>query len=95
MTTKFAIIDPVTREYSLEADRDAAIDRIAQNAVDTYINHYNNGAVCSLVDVQDDGTEKWYTQDGIPTPSPEEIKAKMQKLLQPKMPGPNIPVVVL
>ena len=93
MTIKFAIIDPTTREYSFEIDREAAIVTIAQNAVNTYINYYNGGVVCSLVDVQEDGSETWYTQDGVLTPSPDEILRKSLIAIRSKVPMANIPTI--
>ena len=93
MTIKFAIMDPITHEYVYETNRDLAIDRITNNAVDTYINQYCGGVVCSLVEPQDDGTEKWYTQEGLPTPSPNEIRMRVLILMRSRVPVENIPLI--
>lgn len=78
MTIKYAYINPTTREYQYAETREALQDALAQHAAETYVSHYCNGEPYTIIEVQEDGSEKWYTPTGEARMTAAEIKAKMK-----------------
>jgi hypothetical protein len=56
------------------------LDELAKHAAETYVNHYCNGSPYTLVETQEDGSEKWYAPDGTPVLSAADIEAKMKQM---------------
>ena len=81
MTTKFAVLNPQTAQYSFADDRDSAIALIASMAVEFYLQHAHN-QLCSVVVTNDDGSENWFTADGESRLSPQEIEAELMRQIQ-------------
>ncbi len=81
MTTKIAVLNPTNAQYSFAEDRDSAVQMIAKTAIDFYIQHAH-GELCSVVIVNEDGSETWTTASGESRLSPQEIEAEMMQQLQ-------------
>jgi len=81
MTTKFAVLNPQTAQYSFANDKDSAIALIASTAVEFYLQHAH-GELCSVVVTNDDGSESWLTASGESRLSPQEIEAEMVRQIQ-------------
>lgn len=81
MTTKIAVFNPTNAQYSFANDRDSAIALIASTAVEFYLQHAH-GELCSIVTVNDDGSETWVTAAGEQRLSPQEIEADMMRQLR-------------
>lgn len=94
MTIKYAFIDPDTREYGFTESREELQSKLAEFAARVYVNHYCNGAPYTLVEVQEDGSEKWYSPTGEQVMSPSEIEAQMKKMQAFANAG-EIPVTIL
>jgi hypothetical protein len=94
MTIKYAYIHPQTREYLYAETREALQDALAQQAAETYISHYCNGMAYTIVEVQEDGSEKWYSPTGKQVMTAAELEAKM-KQSQSFAEAGEIPVSVL
>lgn len=82
MQTKYAYIHPISREYVYVTTIEELISQLTAHAVTTYIEHYCNGQPYTVVEVQDDGTEKWYTPKGTKVPSPAEMAVEMEALMR-------------
>lgn len=80
MTMRYAIRDYQTQQYRFTEDKATAITFIAQQAFEVYLNHFNHGNICSVVDAHEDGSMTWYTPTGERTPSPEEIMEELRKM---------------
>ena len=79
MTTLIAIKNPATQEYERYADRDVALAKFCEYAIDTYINHYNSGSAWTVVQMLEDGSEQWFAPTGEQILSPEEAKAEASR----------------
>lgn len=86
MTTKYAILNPLDGSYVFETEHTAAVAKVAEIALAFYKAQSHN-ALCSYVDVADDGSETWYAEDGTRVISPAELeaefKARTAELLRP------------
>lgn len=80
MQTKFAYIHPTSREYIYVESIDELVSQLTTHAITTFIEHYCNGQPYTVVEVQDDGSEKWYSPDGTDLPSPAEIAAQLEAM---------------
>lgn len=80
MALKYAYIHPTSREYLYADTPEALLDALAGFAAETYVNHYCNGSPYTLVETQDDGSEKWYAPDGTPVLSAADIEAQIKKM---------------
>jgi hypothetical protein len=78
MTIKYAYLNPTTREYLYVETREALQDALAQQAAETYVSHYCNGEPYTVVEVLEDGSEKWYTPTGEARMTAAEIEAKIK-----------------
>jgi hypothetical protein len=94
MTIKYAYINPTTREYQYAETREALQDALAQHAAETYVSHYCNGEPYTIVEVQEDGSEKWYTPTGEARMTAAEIETKIKQMRSFADAG-EIPVVIL
>ncbi len=81
MTTKIAVYNPTTAQYSFAEDRASAVQLIAKTAIDFYIEHAH-GELCSIVTVNDDGSETWATAAGEQRLSPQEIEEDMMRQIR-------------
>lgn len=64
MSIKYAYIHPETREYLYVETREELINILATHAAEIYHSHYCNGEPYTIVEVDDNGMEKWYTPTG-------------------------------
>lgn len=64
MTIKYAYIHPTTRVYLYTDSQEELKSIIAEFAAETYIEHYCNGQPYTLVETQEDGSEKWFSPTG-------------------------------
>jgi hypothetical protein len=80
MTIKYAYIHPITREYLYADTPEALLNELAKFAAETYVNFYCNGSPYTLVETQEDGSEKWYSPDGTPVLSAADIEAQIKHL---------------
>lgn len=94
MALKYAYIHPTSREYLYADTPEALLNELAKHAAETYVNHYCNGSPYTLVETQDDGSEKWYAPDGTPVLSAAEIEAQIKQMESFKNAG-VIPVTQL
>jgi hypothetical protein len=94
MTIKYAYIHPDTREYQYVDTREALQDALAKYAAETYVNHFCNGSPFTVVEVQEDGSEKWYAPTGEQVMTPAEVEAKIKQLESFENAG-EIPVSIL
>jgi hypothetical protein len=79
MTIKYAYLHPTTREYLYTETREALQDALAQHAAETYVSHYCNGQPYTIVEVQEDGSEKWYTPTGEARMTAADIEALIKQ----------------
>ena len=94
MTIKYAYLHPTTREYIYVGTKEQLQDDLAQHAAQTYVDHYCNGRPYTIVEVQEDGSEKWYAPTG------EEVltAAQLEQLIKQRDSFANageIPVAIL
>jgi hypothetical protein len=94
MTIKYAYLHPTTREYLYAETREALQDALARNAAETYVSHYCNGQAYTIVEVQEDGSEKWYTPTGEARMNAAEIEMQIKQSQSFANAG-EIPVSVL
>jgi hypothetical protein len=94
MTIKYAYLHPQTREYLYAETREALQNALAHHASQTYINFYCNGQPYTIVEVQEDGSEKWYAPTGEQVMTAVELEAQMQQLQSFANAG-EIPVSIL
>ena len=68
MTTKYAILNPMTGTYSYADDERAALSEMKKIATEFYLIH-THGSPISKIKVNDDNSETWesyqYTDSGI------------------------------
>lgn len=81
MTTKIAVLNPTTAQYSFAEGRANAIALVASTAIEFYLQHAH-GELCSVVTVNEDGTETWTTANGEQRLSPQEIEAELMRQIQ-------------
>lgn len=81
MATKIAVLNPTNAQYSFAEDRASAVQLIAKTALDFYIEHAH-GELCSVVTVNEDGSETWTNERGEQRLSPQEIEAELMRQLQ-------------
>jgi hypothetical protein len=93
MSKKYAFIHPTTREYEFEQDREVLIQRIAAHAAETYKDHYCNGALVTIVETNEDGSETWRNAAGVEVLSPAQIEVEMRRLFS--LNTTDIPVTVV
>jgi hypothetical protein len=94
MTIKYAYIHPYTREYLYTESKEELQNALAQFAAQVYTEHYCNGALYTLVEAQEDGSEKWFSPTGESILSPAEIEQRI-KHLQSFANAGEIPVSIL
>jgi hypothetical protein len=94
MALKYAYIHPTSREYLYANSPEELLNALATFAAQTYVDHYCNGSPYTLVDVQEDGSEKWYAPDGTPVLSAADIEAKIKQMQSFQNAG-VIPVMTL
>jgi len=94
MIIKYAYIHPTTREYLYTSSREELRSNLAEFAAQTYVDHYCNGTAYTIVEVQEDGSEKWYSPTGEQVMSAAEIEAEIKYLKSFDDAG-EIPVSVL
>jgi hypothetical protein len=94
MTLKYAYINPTTGQYSYANTPEELLNALATQAATVYVNHYCNGSPYTLVETQEDGSEKWYAPDGTPVLSAADIEAEIKHLESFKNAG-VIPVTQL
>lgn len=95
MTIKFAYYNPLTGENSYAASKEELQNALADLAADVYLSHYCGGSGgYSIVEVSEDGTEKWYAPTGEERMTPEQI-ANYMKQKQSFIDAIQIPVAVL
>jgi hypothetical protein len=80
MFIKYAYTHPITREYLYVETREALQDALAQHAAQTYIDHYCNGTAYTIVEVQEDGSEKWYAPTGEQVMTAAQIEAQIKQM---------------
>lgn len=78
MTIKYAYIDQVTREYTFAETRDELKDALARSAALVFVEHYCNGEAYTIVETQEDGSEKWYSPTGEARLTPAELAAEIK-----------------
>jgi hypothetical protein len=93
MTVKYAIKNYDTQQYVLVNTPEEAEVLLAEYALDRYINFECHGEICSMVKINDDATEEWYTQTGESRLSPAAIKLTVQKQFRPRLPLKDIPLI--
>jgi len=94
MALKYAYIHPITREYLYANTPEELLAALASHAAQTYVEHYCNGQPYTLVEILDDGSEKWYAPDGTPVLSAADIEAKIKQTQSLQNAG-VIPVMTL
>ena len=80
MTTRYAYLHPYTREYQYVDTREELLNVLAKNAAQVYIEHYSNGHPFTFVEVQEDGSEKWYAPTGEQVLSASELEAHIKHI---------------
>lgn len=80
MTIKYAYLHPITREYLYTDSQEELKDVLAGFAAQTYIEHYCNGQPYTLVETQEDGSEKWFSPTGEQVMSAAEMKAAIKRV---------------
>lgn len=80
MTIKYAYIHPITREYLYADSREQLQDALAQFAAQVYADHYCNGQPYTIVEVAEDGSEKWYSPSGEQVMTTAEIEMRIKHL---------------
>ena len=79
MTIKYAYYNPLTGENLYVESKEALQDALANLAADVYINHYCSGeSAYSIVEVLEDGAEKWYAPTGEERMTPDQLAAYMR-----------------
>ena len=81
MNKKFAYLDTETCQYVFADSIEQLLDGLAKTAVRAYMKSYSHEALYSVVEVQDDGTEKWFSPSGEGILSPEEVAASVKPLI--------------
>lgn len=94
MKTKFAYYNPTNGENIVVDSIEELRSALAKLAADTYINHYCGGQAYSVVEVNEDGSEKWYTPTGEARMTPDELKTQIHQM-QSFIDAIQIPVAVL
>jgi hypothetical protein len=94
MALKYAYLHPTTREYLYADTPEALLNELAKHAAETYVTHYCNGSPYTLVETQDNGSEKWYAPNGDHVLSAVEIESQIKHLESFKNAG-LIPVTKL
>jgi len=93
MTVKYAIKNYETQQYVLVDTPEEAEALLAEYALHRYVNFECHGDICSMVKVNEDATEEWYTQTGESRLSPAAIELAMQKALRALVPAKDIPLI--
>lgn len=93
MTIKYAIKNYETQQYVLVDTPEEAEALLVKYALHRYVNFECQGNICSMVKVNEDLTEEWYTQTGESRLSPAAIELAMQKALRSMIPAKNIPLI--
>lgn len=74
MTQKiYAVFNGDTGEYTRVNTIDECLDKVVQNAY-LMLMHYTHDSPYSVVQINDDGTETWYSASGEEILSPTQIK---------------------
>jgi hypothetical protein len=94
MTTKYAILNPLDGCYEYETEHTAAVATVARIALEFY-KVQAHGTLCSYVEVAEDGSEKWYAEDGSRVISPAELDAEVKARIAQQMRTYNdIPITI-
>lgn len=94
MAIKYAYLHPYTREYLYTESREELQSKLAEFAAEVYVNHYCNGQPYTVVDVQEDGSEKWYAPTGEQVMTALEIETQIKQMQSFATAG-EIPVTML
>ena len=78
MSIKYAYIHPETREYCYTDSREQLQSVLAEFAAQVFVDHYCNGEAYTIVQVLEDGSEKWYSPTGEARMTAAEIEAKIK-----------------
>ena len=93
MTIKYAIKNYETQQYIFVDTPEEAEALLAKYAFNRYVNFECQGTICSMVKVNEDTTEEWYTQTGESRLSPAAMELAMQKMFRSMVPVKNIPLI--
>lgn len=80
MTIKYAYINNDTREYMYANSKEELKEALATQAAKVYSSHYCNGEPYTIVEVLEDGSEKWYTPTGEQRLTATEIEAQIKQM---------------
>ena len=93
MTVKYAIKNYETQQYVLVDTPEEAEALLAEYALNRYVNFECHCEICSMVKINEDATEDWYTQTGESRLSPAAIKLAMQRNVRPRLPLQDISLI--
>lgn len=95
MTIKFSYYNPITGENLFADSKEELQNALADLAAHVYLNHYCSGSGgYSIVEVLEDGSEKWYAPTGEERMTPDQIALHM-KHLQSFIDAIQIPVSMI
>ena len=94
MSIKYAYCHPDTREYVYVDTREELINILAKHAAEIYHSHYCNGEPYTIVEVQEDGFEKWYAPTGEQRMTAAELEMQIKHMQSFENAG-QIPVSML
>lgn len=81
MTIKYAYYNPITGENSYVNSKEELQNALADLAAHVYLNHYcSSDSPYSIVEVLEDGSEKWYAPTGEERMTPEQLAAYMKQM---------------
>lgn len=93
MSKKYAYIHPTTREYLFEEERSVLVAKLAEYAAQTYAEHYCNGALITIVETNEDGSETWRNAAGDEVLSPRDLEISIRRLISTNI--TDIPVTAV
>ena len=73
---KFAVLSPMTGDYTQFDTLELAVSQASQLAVEMFMQHVHNAPI-SVVNVAEDGSETWSSSYGMEGLSPEQVRAAL------------------
>jgi hypothetical protein len=94
MTIKYAYYNPLTGENFYATSKEELQNALATLAAEVFINHHCSGSAYTIVEVLENGAEKWYSPTGEERMTPAEL-AQHMKHIQSFINAGEIPVAML
>lgn len=81
MTIKYSYYNPITGENLYVNSKEELQNALADLAAHVYLNHYCGGSGgYAIVEVLEDGAEKWYAPTGEERMTPEQVAMQIKQM---------------